>query len=82
MGLTALQRRKAHTMAAFLNMHHRSIGSPIDREVSGSACFEDVLLINASTRESRLTLRENARIRPALPGAHLGGADHEGDAVV
>lgn len=32
-GLSALQRRKAHTMAAYLGMYHRSIGSPVDREV-------------------------------------------------
>jgi hypothetical protein len=32
-GLTALERRKAHMMAAFLGMYHRSIGSPVNRKV-------------------------------------------------
>merc|ERR1719240_1360460 len=31
--LSAVQRRKAHMMAAFLGMHHRSIGSPVNRTV-------------------------------------------------
>jgi hypothetical protein len=31
--LNAMQRRKAHMMAAFLGMYHRSIGSPVNRTV-------------------------------------------------
>lgn len=31
--LSAVQRRKAHMMAAFLGMYHRSIGSPVNRTV-------------------------------------------------
>jgi hypothetical protein len=31
--LTALERRKAHMMAAFLGMYHRSVGSPVNRKV-------------------------------------------------
>merc|ERR1711871_709565 len=31
--LNAMERRKAHMMAAFLGMYHRSIGSPVDRKV-------------------------------------------------
>ena len=31
--LTALERRKAHMMAAYLGMYHRSVGSPVNRKV-------------------------------------------------
>lgn len=31
--LTALERRKAHMMAAYLGMYHRSVGSPVSRKV-------------------------------------------------
>ena len=31
--LSAVERRKAHMMAAFLGMYHRSVGSPVNRKV-------------------------------------------------
>lgn len=31
--LTALERRKAHMMAAYLGMYHRSVGTPVNRKV-------------------------------------------------
>jgi Ca2+-binding EF-hand superfamily protein len=31
--LSAMERRKAHMMAAFLGMYHRSVGSPVNRKV-------------------------------------------------